>query len=255
MIYNGYGLFRAVGLSKALEILVRRKLRLRGVVSANVNGQRIDVRPNDSDALVLSQIFGWQEYKIHPARLSALQRVAADWHRVGIRPLVIDAGANVGYSALYFAKLFPDACVLAVEPELASFQLMMHHVRSNPAIRPIHAALWSHDRGVELGISPDGAWASQVGEGIGTPSQRLDQLVASVPNARPLLIKLDIEGAEREVVESCPEIFAQARCIIVEPHDYLSHGAACLWPLYKVAATRKFDTLLQGEHLVMFAVD
>jgi hypothetical protein len=42
---------------------------------------------------------------------------------------------------------------------------------------------------------------------------------------------------------------------MVEPHDFMNPGAACLFPMYKVAATRNFDTILSGENLLLFAVD
>jgi FkbM family methyltransferase len=252
--YHIRGLLKAVGLVKTGEILARRALRAPGVVSVVANGCRLEVRPSDSDLFVLSQIFGWQEYSIPPDRLSTLRNVASDWQAAGITPLIIDAGANVGYSALYFASLFPGASVLAVEPDRASFDILARHAKANPAIKAIHAALWSHDRGLELNSSNTGSWGSHVAEGTGTPSQRLDNLIASIPRARPLIIKLDIEGAEREVVESAPDVFADAQCIVVEPHDFLNPRAACLSPLYKVAASRRFDTIINGENLVLFAV-
>jgi FkbM family methyltransferase len=249
------GLIKAVGLVKAAEILFRRALGAPGDVSVNVSGYRLKVRPCDSDLFVLSQIFGWEEYGIEAWRLSMLRKVAANWQTTGIKPLIIDAGANVGYSALYFASLFPGVCVLAIEPDRTSFEILTCHARANEQIKPIHAALWSHDRGLGLKTSNKGSWAVQVAEGVGIPSQRLDKLVASVPNSRPLIIKLDIEGAERQVVSSCPEVFAEAKCIIVEPHDFMYPGAACLSPLYEIASGRRFDTILSGENLLLFATD
>jgi FkbM family methyltransferase len=253
--YHLRGLVRAVGLAKAGEILLRRALGALGRVSVAVKGHRVDVRPTNSDLFVLSQVFGWEEYRIDPDRLSSLRKIASDWQAAGVKPLVVDAGANVGYSALYFASLLPGACVLAVEPDRTTFEILTRHVGAHQDIKPVHAALWLHDQGLELQNSGNGCWGSWVTEGSGTPSKRLDDLISSIPNARPLVIKLDIEGAEREVVESCPEIFAEAKCILVEPHDFKNPGAACLSPLYKAVAGRKFDTILSGENLMLFAAD
>ena len=254
-VYHIGGLFKAAGVPKTCEILLRRAIGARGAVGVSVNGRRLEVRPRDSDLFALSQIFGWQEYGIDAERLLMLHQTAFDWLTVGITPLIIDAGANVGYSALYFSDLFPEACVLAVEPNRTSFEILARHAQSNVKIKPVHAALWSHDRGLELKASDQGSWGDYVVEGAGTPSQRLDELANAIPGARPLIVKLDIEGAEREVVESTPEIFAAAKCIVVEPHDFKSVGAACLAPLYKIAATRRFDTILRGENVFLFAVD
>ena len=183
-----------------------------------------------------------------------MHKTASNWRAAGTTPLIIDAGANVGYSSLYFATLLPGVPVLAVEPNPSSFGIATRHAQSNLAIKPVKAAIWSHDRGLELKTSKTGSWGSYVAEGAGTPSLRLDQLVNTVPNASPLVIKLDIEGAEREVIESAAEVFAGAKCIVVEPHDFMNLGAACLSPLYKIAATRRFDTILRGENIFLFAV-
>lgn len=252
--HNIAGLVRATGPAKAIEILLRRVLNVPGVVTANVQAQKLAVRPSDSDLFVLSQTFGWEEYRMDPERLFNLRKLAANWHATGYIPLIIDAGANVGYSALYFASLFPEARVLAIEPDRTSFEMLVRNTDRRPNIKAVCAALWSHDQGVELQTLGKGSWSIRVTEGLGTPSERLDVLVASIPRARPLIIKLDIEGAERVVIESCPELFAQAKCIMVEPHDFMHSGAACLSPLYKIAASKEFDTVISGENLLLFSV-
>lgn len=250
-----HGLLKATGILKTGEILLRRVLGVPGIVSVRIGGSRLEVRPNDSDLFALSQIFGWQEYNIDAERLSILRKTAWDWLAAGITPLIIDGGSNVGYSALYFSSLFPDAYILAIEPDRTSFEILTRHVEANHAIKPIYAALWSHNRGLELKTSNTGSWGNHVAEGTGTPSLRLDNLAASIPNARPLIVKLDIEGAEREVIESSPEVFSQAKCIVIEPHDFMNLGAACLSPLYRIIASRRVDTILNGENIFFFAVD
>jgi FkbM family methyltransferase len=242
-------------MTKTCEILARRAIGATGIVLVNINGLRLEVRPSDSDLFVLSQIFGWQEYNIDPEHLRMLRETASDWRASGITPLIIDAGANVGYSSLYLADMFPDAYVLAIEPNVESFKILTRHIESRATIKSVYAALWSHDRGLELKSSDLGSWGSQVVEGAGTPSKRLDGLINTFPHSRPFIIKMDIEGAEREVTESSTEIFATAKCIIVEPHDFLHPGAACLAPLFKIAATKRFDTILSGENIFLFALD
>lgn len=249
------GLIKAVGTVKAAEILMRRALRQAAPVIVRCNGHAFEVRPLDSDLFVLSQIFGWQEYGVDADRLAGLRSTAAEWRAAGIEPLIIDAGANVGYSSVFFADLFPGVRVLAVEPDRTSFALLRRHASDNSAITAVYGALWSHNHGLELRSSDNGSWGSETIEGNGTPSQRLDDLISSIPNARALLIKLDIEGAEQQVIESCPEVFAAAKCILVEPHDFKTPGSACLQPLYRVAGRKRFDTILNGENLLLFALD
>ena len=52
-------------------------------------------------------------------------------------------------------------------------------------------------------------------------------------NARPLILKLDIEGAEREVCDAAPEVVRAFPCIMIEPHDSRIPGAGCLSLLFE----------------------
>ena len=74
-----------------------------------------------------------------------------------------------------------------------------------------------------------------------------------IPNSRPLIIKLDIEGAENEVCRASPELLRQAACLLTEPHDRLNPGSSCLSPLYDALHGRRVDTLLVGEYIAMVA--
>ena len=83
------------------------------------------------------------------------------------------------------------------------------------------------------------------------PSVTLDQLVARAPRARPLIIKLDIEGSEREVCKVSHVLLRSAPCVIIEPHDFMLPGAGNLVPLFAAIAGKEVDTLLLGENLVI----
>jgi len=99
----------------------------------------------------------------------------------------------------------------------------------------------------------DDSWSASAREGGSTPSPTIDGLLAQIPGGRPLIIKLDIEGAERVVVAASPQAFAETKCIFIEPHDFLSPGSNCLTPLFRFAGERAFDTLVRGENLLLIS--
>ena len=247
------GLSKAIGPFAALEIWSRRALGRAGPVDVRAGAQAIRIRPTDSDPFVASQIFGWKDYQLSDALLGGLRAQVRRQLAAGLQPLVVDAGANVGYSALYFATMFPDALVIAVEPDAATFAELCLNCAGEARIRPVHAALWSHERGVHLGDTPaEGSWARKVVDGGGVPSRRLSSLIAEIPRGAPLIVKLDIEGAERQVMEADSDVFSAAPCIIIEPHDYMIPGGACLVPLFAAVAGREMDTLIVGENLILY---
>ena len=255
-LYHVKGLARAIGWSAAINLLARRCLGLHRPISIKVRGLSgtIEVGPTDSDLFVLSQIFGWREYATDNATTQQLHRVSADWKTNGISPFIIDGGANVGYSALFFAGTFPEATVVALEPDPQTFERLCRNCQGHPKIKPVQAALWRDANGVRLQTGEHGSWSHHLGrDGLEVPSTTLRAVMASDPTSRLLILKLDIEGSEKEVIEADPGVVCSAMCIMIEPHDFMRPGLACLTPLFAALAGKQVDTVINGENLFLFS--
>lgn len=253
--YHITGLMRAIGVARALEVLARRYFRRPGIVRSSLKGGGvIEIDPLGSDLFVAAQIFGHKEYAFGERVTRRLNMHAAELRKDGRCPVIIDGGANVGYSALFFARIFPETLVVAMEPDQHTVEALKRNTADQSRIRPIHAALWSHADGVRLASTTQGSWGHYVADqGVFTPSVTLHRLFADNPEWVPLIVKLDIEGAEKTVVAASPDVFCSALCIMIEGHDFLHPGAACLSPLFKALADRPMDTLINGENLVFIA--
>ena len=145
---------------------------------------------------------------------------------------IVDAGANIGIASVYFAHAYPGATIIAIEPEPSNFEVLAKNVRAYPSIIPVHAALWKCDG--EISISqPDpstgaaGNWAFAVHEGSGTKVRAITMqtLMNEVQMSSIDLLKVDIEGAEKEVFESC-DWMDRVRCLMIELHDRLKPGCS-----------------------------
>ena len=254
----------AIGGFGALKILLMRAFRINTARCVRIKGEKKDLkvlmRPLESDLFVASQVFGWREYDVGAQRRKALNHVAARWRLDDLKAVIIDAGANVGYSSIFFANTYPDAVILAVEPNPSTFEILKRNVIGNDRIIPINAALWSHDAGVDMAAGDSGSWSDRVSDGPSltstsrTPSIRLDQLMDKVHCARSLIIKLDIEGSEREVCRVSRDILGKSPCIIIEPHDFMLPGAGSLVPLFSAISGKEVDTLLMGENLTIMEI-
>ena len=77
--------------------------------------------------------------------------------------------------------------------------------------------------------------------------------MASVSTSRLLILKLDIEGSEKDVIEADPGVVCSAMCIMIEPHDFMRPGLACLTPLFAAVAGKQVDTVISGENLFLFS--
>jgi FkbM family methyltransferase len=255
-LYHVRGLVRAIGWPAAIDLLARRCLGLQRPISIKVRGLSgtLEVAPTDSDLFVLSQIFGWREYATDNATAQQLHHVSSRWKANGISPLIIDGGANVGYSALFFAELFPEATIVALEPDPKTFGRLCRNCQGHPKIKPLQAALWRDTNGVKLQTGEHGSWSHHLGrDGLEVPSTTLRAVMAAHSISRLLILKLDIEGSEKEVIEADPGVVSSAMCIMIEPHDFMQPGRGCLTPLFAAVADKQVDTVISGENLFLFS--
>lgn len=117
-------------------------------------------------------------------------------------PHIIDAGANIGLSILYFKRLNPKATIVAYEPDAAIFQLLRQNTVGLDGVELHQAAAWIED--TELTFYTEGSLAGSVEidfAGAGKPmtvkAERLRDEIAK----RPVdFLKIDIEGAENSVL-------------------------------------------------------
>jgi FkbM family methyltransferase len=151
--------------------------------------------------------------------------VLAEYERAGIRledarGVVIDAGAHVGIFSL-LASAHARA-VIALEAHPANFALLAANMAANrvESVDARQRALWSEQGTVDLVEGPQsGAGSVLGGEGrtITVEAETLDSIVAETGPVD--LLKLDIEGAEFEVLESAlDETLRQISAVVAELH-------------------------------------
>jgi FkbM family methyltransferase len=166
---------------------------------------------------------------------------------------IVDVGANIGMASIYFANRYPDAKIVAIEAEKSNFDLLYRNVHPYDNISPIHAALWNRDGEIAVTApNPDRKgdyWAFTTHEGVGTMVRAVTMptLLREAGLSSVDLLKIDIEGAEKEVFESC-EWSQQIRCIMIELHDRLKPGCRDAVD----AATRSFSRQERGYTTIYF---
>ena len=148
--------------------------------------------------------------------------------------VIIDAGANIGLASIWFASKFPEARILAIEPEKSNYELLVRNVEPLHHVTPIHAALWTH-RGTLAIDDPrrEGSWAFQTRELADLPHSAesvsclsLADLISEYDLGWIDLLKVDIEGAEKEVFSSPSEWIGSVGAIAIELHDRFKTGCA-----------------------------
>jgi FkbM family methyltransferase len=219
--------------------------------------RRIELRPETSDLEVFNQIFVYEDYRFSRiGRWKDVQKAYREILSQGRRPLVLDCGANIGLSSLYFKELFPESSVWALEPDVENFRMMLKNCGDRD-IRAIHGAVSNKDGFVRLVHGSMGNW------GIRTEIQasgRADSVPCFSPvglvkqagrseNASPFLIKIDIEGHERQLFSSGTKWLGLFKVVVIELHDWLFPGASNSRSFLREIAKRNFDFIYIGENV------
>lgn len=149
--------------------------------------------------------------------------------------VIVDAGANIGLTAVYFANQFPAARILALEPESSNYALLCKNTAAYPQVVPIQAALWSSTTTLDLvdavgrhcgfrtqtpGVADDRRVIGQV-----TALDML-RLLADYQVKQIDLLKVDIECSEIEVFAGAAAWIDRVGVIMIELHDRFKRGCA-----------------------------
>lgn len=192
-------------------------------------------RDSPADHGVIKQIFQNQDYNTR-----RLRRHAEIMHRyqeilaAGDHPLIIDCGANIGASAVYFALIFPEANIIALEPDADNFLLLRRNTAGFSRIRALHCAIGSRDGVVDLFDTGEGEWgyrtaaggSPEMGNHIAEVQCRSLEGIMAESAAVPFLLKIDIEGAEADLFSDNLDAFAAFFLMIIELHDWMLPGQA-----------------------------
>ena len=137
--------------------------------------------------------------------------------------VILDVGANIGLAALYFRAQYPDAEIVAIEPDPQTFAKLERNLGDDPRIRPVNVAVAAEPGELQL-FRPTGySIASSLkrdepdqGEYARVRAETLDGLCTELSLDRIDLVKLDVEGAELEAfrgfsrLEEVPVVIGEA---------------------------------------------
>ena len=182
-------------------------------------------RYGTSDLAVFRQMFVWREHAWAHG-LAPLRE----------RALIIDCGANVGFASVYLLRLFPQAFVIAVEPDSSNYAILEQNLsRCRERCQTVRAGVWNrnvHLVCVEAGDSTMGHWARQVracsADAPGAiPAVTVGDLLEKSGCDRIAVLKVDIEGAEAVVFDTGAESWLdRTDAIAIELHDGTTFGPA-----------------------------
>ncbi|GAB2473663.1 methyltransferase FkbM family protein [Hymenobacter qilianensis] len=140
-------------------------------------------------------------------------------------PYIIDCGVNIGLSVIYFKRLYPNAKIVGFEPDDKIYEVCKGNLKSFGFTDVVmhNAAVWNTDG--ELSFLPNNSLGGMVvsddtliGEIKKVKAVRLKNLLREKVD----FLKIDIEGAELEVLADCQSELKNVELMFVEYHSSIS---------------------------------
>ncbi len=142
--------------------------------------------------------------------------------------VIFDIGANIGSAALFYKSIYPSAEIHSFEPMPTNIEVLQKNTEHLPNTHIHNVALSSEDGVIEMISSPsgnnEGGW-SIYQRGSTGKEQKIEVEAKHSGNyiaelgVLPDIIKIDTEGAEREILKSLhEEQLSHAKMIIGELH-------------------------------------
>jgi FkbM family methyltransferase len=202
----------APNLREPIRFCLRQITRRRGTRSYRLRGSdvRIFVRHSTGDLITLEEVLAERQY----APPAALAGVLAG----NGRPLeVADLGANIGLFSAWVMTQWPDAHIVAFEPDPANAGVLAETVRANGGRAEIVRAAAAPHAG-ELRFQAGELAASRVVDEGGIAVEAVD---AFPYLERADFVKIDIEGGEWALLRDPRFAALKARALVVEYHPHL----------------------------------
>lgn len=201
-----------------------------------LGGRSVVVRGGTSDLGVLDVVFDGA-YHLPPAYVSSPR-------------VIVDLGANIGLTMAHYASLFPQARVIGVELDSANAELCRRNVSPwADRCTVVHGALWPDDAELVYTRREGAEWAYRVGDVSEGEHMRVRGISLAtllrtyLSDADVDFLKIDIEGAEREILRGPAEWADRVRAIKVETHAPYT-PAQCASDLARLG----FSSRSTGEH-------
>jgi FkbM family methyltransferase len=170
--------------------------------------------------------------------------------------IIIDAGANIGLASVFFANKYPNAKIIAIEPEEFNFEMLKKNTAPYFNIYTIKAALWNSiceldlfggydDWGFRLGMDRK---ESRMERRHLTKTVTIEKIIEDFNIDKIDILKIDIEGSEREVFNNSSAWIDKVNSIIVELHEPIKKG--CNKAFYKIS--KKYNSICKhGEYIYL----
>ena len=206
------------------------------------------------DTITLFEIFAQDFYNIKSLNIfNKINLVLSNMEKNNFTPLIIDCGANIGCSSIYFNKMIKNSKIINIEPEEKNFSLLEYNCKSD-VFDNINSAISSKNITYCLENNDKDNRAFKVKENVSGDKKSItvNQILQNKEsNFKPFLIKFDIEGFEKDVFAGNLDWIDKFKIIIIEIHDWMLPEENCSENFIKAISNMNKDLIISGENLIL----
>lgn len=171
-------------------------------------------------------------------------------------PFIIDCGANIGMSVLYFSKLFPNSKIVAFEANPHAFRLLEKNVRDNrlDKVELHNRALYHKETEISFYIGDNvGTLIGSINQNRGGSTEmKIQTKVLSdyLKNFETVdLVKMDVEGAELNIISDLFETGSinKVKEYIIEYHHNINQDKSVLSSFLNKFETNGFNYCIKAN--------
>lgn len=237
-------LIKEFGVAQGVSFYGRLKIKNLGWFNSSKKKMRFYLRNNYTDAGIFRQVFIEKQYETP----------------ISFEPTtILDLGANTGLSALYFADRFPKAQIVALEPDAENYKIALGNTEQYSSIKVLQKGIWDKNTFLQIidaGVSND---AFMVKETTDYSSQHIEATTIDTIMKQEgwdciHILKIDIEGSEKEVFEGNFESWLpKTKLLFVEVHDQMKKG--CSKAVFNAISKYNFSFTMKHENLIFINED
>ncbi|MBU4401037.1 MAG: FkbM family methyltransferase [Planctomycetes bacterium] len=235
---NWMGRIKNYGLKNS--IILFNNLHKKRLFSINFNKESFFLRGGTVDFDVFNSIMGKGAYNI----------------KFDFEPEnIVDAGANIGASTVYFKLAYPNSRIVAIEPEESNYQLLKKNLFPYSNIFLENAALWDNQTNVYITNPKAQKYAFRVGEEQGegqgaVPGISMNTIIKKYGWEFIDILKMDVEGAEYQIFSGgSASWIKQVKAIIIELHDGIQPGSSNAF--FNALKEIEFEAKVCGENIII----
>jgi FkbM family methyltransferase len=196
------------------------------------------LRNNISDKAIFKQVFVEKQYTPEKYPFPEVKTI-------------LDGGANIGLASVFFAKYFPQAEILAVEPDKGNFELLTKNTQHLKQVHGFQGALWNRNEPIHI-TNADSLAAGFMVEsgthnGASLAGTTVESLMQKMNWSTIDLMKIDIEGSEKEVFAANTDWLERVKLLIIELHD--RYKPDCTKTVFKALERFSYEASFHHENI------